>query len=447
MSQTDTSPRILDRTRMRSVANSAILHVHPTRVAAPALRLTYTWGLGGISALLAFLLVLTGVLLMFRYEPTIAGAYDSVQRLETEVMFGSLLRGLHHWSANLLVITAFLHLLRVFFTGGFKAGRSLNWLIGLALLLLVLAANFTGYLLPWDQLSYWAVTVGTSLLDYLPLVGPALHNFALGGREVGQRTLDNFYAFHVALLPVILVLTLLYHFWRIRKDGGISQPAPEAGARVRYLTTLPHLVQRELAAGAAVAALLLLWAMLVPAPLGALADPTQSPNPAKAAWYFLGLQELLLHMHPLAVMVLLGLVAGGFLWLPQLDGSAAQIGRYFRSPIGRRVGVLGALTALYLLPLLVLIDELWLDWSALLPGQPVFVATGIVPLLGTLLGLGGLYALFLWVAWRTGRRAGQPAGRPEALVGLFAFLMTSLVVMTAIGLIFRGPNMALIWPF
>ena len=174
---------------------------------------------------------------------------------------------------------------------------------------------------------------------------------------MGQRTLDNFYAFHVALLPVILVLTLLYHFWRIRKDGGISQPAPEAGARVRYLTTLPHLVQRELAAGAAVAALLLLWAMLVPAPLGALADPTQSPNPAKAAWYFLGLQELLLHMHPLAVMVLLALVAGGLLWLPRLDGSAAQIGRYFRSPIGRRVGVLGALAALYLLPLLVLIDE------------------------------------------------------------------------------------------
>ncbi len=151
-----------DRGNMRRVLNSLVLHLHPVRVPARAIRFTYTWGLGGISTLLCLLLAITGVLLMFRYEPDVERAYLSIQALEAEVAFGSLIRGVHHWSANLLVITAFLHLLRVFLTGGFKAGRTTNWIIGVVLLVVVLAFNFTGYLLPWDQLSYWAVTVSTA---------------------------------------------------------------------------------------------------------------------------------------------------------------------------------------------------------------------------------------------------------------------------------------------
>ena len=213
-----------DRSRMRAVANNLILHIHPTKVAKPALRFSYTWGLGGISTLLAMILAITGVLLMFRYDASIDRAYTSIQAMETEVLFGSLIRALHHWSANLLIITAFLHMLRVFFSGGFKQGRSANWMVGIALLLLVIAFNFTGYLLPWDQLAYWAITVGTSLLDYVPVMGSAVSGFLLAGPEVGQGALRNFYAIHVAVLPALLVILMSYHFWKVRKDGGISQP-------------------------------------------------------------------------------------------------------------------------------------------------------------------------------------------------------------------------------
>lgn len=175
-----------DRSRMRAVANNLILHLHPTKVPAPALRFSYTWGLGGLSAMLATLLVATGILLMFRYDASVERAYSSILYLETQVPLGSLVRAIHHWSANLLVVTLFLHLLRVFYTGGFKLGRATNWIIGIVLLLVVLAFNFTGYLLPWDQLAYWAITVGTSLLSYIPLMGETVSKFLLAGPEVGQ---------------------------------------------------------------------------------------------------------------------------------------------------------------------------------------------------------------------------------------------------------------------
>ena len=270
-----------DRSRMRTVANNAILHLHPTRVPARALRFTYTWGLGGMCVVLAIMLVLTGVMLMFRYEPSVERAYISVQALETQVAFGSLVRGVHHWSANMLVVTTFLHLVRVFLTGGYKNKRSTNWLIGVGLLVLVLAFNFTGYLLPWDQLAYWAITVSTSLISYLPLVGPQLSDMLLGGPEVGQVALNNFYALHVAVLPVLLALTMAYHFWRVRKDGGISQPKAEGDRPSERVTTIPHLVRREFAVAAITLTGMVLFAMLQPAPLGELANPTALAQPGQ----------------------------------------------------------------------------------------------------------------------------------------------------------------------
>ncbi|MBP6471960.1 MAG: cytochrome b N-terminal domain-containing protein [Chloroflexi bacterium] len=427
-----------DRSRMRAVANNLILHLHPTKVPAPALRWTYTWGLGGLSATLALLLIITGVILTFRYDASVERAYTSIQYLETQVAFGSLVRALHHWSANLLVVTAFLHLIRVFLTGGFKLGRSTNWIIGLVLLLIVVAFNFTGYLLPWDQLAYWAITVGTSLLSYLPLVGTAVANFLLGGPEVGQAALRNFYAIHVAVLPALLVIMMSYHFWKVRKDGGISQPPSEPGERIERLTTIPHLVQIEFAAAAVLILGLFVWAAFVPAPLEALADPSHPTNPAKAAWYFLGLQELLLHMHPLAALLLPGIILGAFVAIPYLDKQEDNIGRYFRSAVGKQIALLAALYAIGLIPLLVLLDEYWLDLPALLPGLPTLISNGLIPLALTLGGLTGLYLLF---------RTTNKANKSEALVGLFVFVMVSLLLLTLIGIFFRGPNMALVLPF
>ncbi len=427
-----------DRSRMRAVANNLILHLHPTKVPAPALRWTYTWGLGGLSATLALLLIITGVILTFRYDASVERAYTSIQYLETQVAFGSLVRALHHWSANLLVVTAFLHLIRVFLTGGFKLGRATNWIIGLVLLLIVVAFNFTGYLLPWDQLAYWAITVGTSLLSYVPLVGTAVANFLLGGPEVGQAALRNFYAIHVAVLPALLVIMMSYHFWKVRKDGGISQPPPEPGERIERLTTIPHLVQIEFAAAAVLILGLFVWAAFVPAPLEALADPSHPTNPAKAAWYFLGLQELLLHMHPLAALLLPGIILGAFVAIPYLDKQEDNIGRYFRSAVGKQIALLATLYAIGLIPLLVLLDEYWLDLPALLPGLPTLISNGLIPLALTLGGLTGLYLLF---------RTTNKANKSEALVGLFVFVMVSLLLLTLIGIFFRGPNMALVLPF
>lgn len=455
MSETTSSPkswrtRLLytsavadDRSRMRAVANNLILHLHPTKVPAPALQWRYTWGLGGISATLAVVLIITGVLLMFRYDASVETAYTSVQLIETQVWFGSLIRALHHWSANLLVITAFLHLLRVFYTGGFKDGRSTNWIIGIGLLLIVLAFNFTGYLLPWDQLAYWAITVGTSLLSYIPLIGQAISDFLLAGPVVGQGALRNFYALHVAVLPALLILLMSYHFWKVRKDGGISQPKEEEvdgnGRKqpVERLTTIPHLVQIEFAAASVLIATLLLFAIFVPAPLEALANPNHPPNPAKAAWYFLGLQELLLHMHALAVMALAGLVLLALTFLPWLDKDAADIGHYFRSLRGRRVAALSALLSLGVVPLLVLLDEWVVDLPALFPTWPMLISNGLLPLLLSLLGLLLIYALL---------RYGGRLTHSESLVGVFTFIFISLIVLTLIGVFFRGANMALIWP-
>lgn len=424
-----------ERPRKRGAATNLILHLHPPRVAAPALRFTYTWGLGGTATLLFLTLVSTGVLLMFRYEPTVDRAYLSVRALDTEVMFGSLVRAVHHWSANLLVLVVFFHLLRVFFTGSYKQGRASNWLAGLLLFTLVLFFAFTGYLLPWDQLAYWAVTVGTSLIDYVPLVGSALSRLLLGGPEIGQAALSNFYALHVAVLPVLVIAMLSYHFWRVRKAGGISRPPDEQAERV---STIPNLVQREIAVGAAVLSALTIFAMLVPAPLETVANPSASPNPAKAAWYFLGLQELLLHMHALALLALLFLVIAGLALLPHWDRDERTIGVYFRSATGRRVAIWGAVTALYTVPLLVILDEYWLDLPRWLPGLPDEITIGLIPLLLTLAGLAAIYF---------GMRRLLRADHGEALVGLFTFVMTSVAVLTVIGIYFRGPNMALVLPF
>ncbi|MCI0521518.1 MAG: cytochrome b N-terminal domain-containing protein [Chloroflexi bacterium] len=437
------APAAEERSRLLLVANNVILHLHPAYVPAQALRFTYTWGLGGLSAALALTLGLTGLLLMFRYDARVDFAYASIQQIETQVAFGSLLRGLHHWSANLLVVTAFLHLLRVFFTASYKQGRTMNWLIGIALFLLVLASNFTGYLLPWDQLAYWAITVSANLLEYIPLVGNTFSRFLLGGPVVAQGSLSNFYAFHVVLLPTLAAMGMGYHFWKVRKNGGISQPLRKESERVERLSTIPNLVGRELAALAVLFTLLLVWAASLSAPLGQIADPFNSPNPAKAAWYFMGLQELLLHMHPLAALLLTAIILAGMILLPRWDSREEDIGIYFRSPAGRRAALIGALLAIDIVPLLVVLDEYWLDVPGLFSGLPVEITNGVVPLFLTLAFFVVIYlGMRLFVSYQ-----GVKANHSEALLGLLVFLVAAIVTLTIIGNFFRGANMALALPF
>lgn len=207
------------RTRALAVMGSVFLHLQPTRTRPEAIKITYTWGLGGISFLFFLLLTFTGVLLMFYYVPQVPLAYQNMLDLQGSVSFGQLMRNMHRWAAHGMVIVVFLHMCRVFYTGSYRPPREFNWVVGVVLLVLTFLLSFTGYLLPWDQLSYWAVTVGTNMVGSTPFLGGLIQFLLLGDRTVGQNTLIRFYTLHVIALPLLLSLFLSVHFWRIRKDG------------------------------------------------------------------------------------------------------------------------------------------------------------------------------------------------------------------------------------
>ncbi len=301
------------------MTKNLLLHFRPRRVPVEAIRFTLTWGLGGMAALMIVQQLMTGLLLGFFYEPIPVHAYSSVQHIQDTVFLGRLVRNLHHWTGHGLIIVVLLHLLRVFLHGAFQPPRHRNWLVGLALAVLVLTANFSGYLLPWDQLSFWAVTIATSMLAYIPVIGESLQQIMRGGEEVGAATLQLFYFFHTTLVPLGLFLLMGYHFWFVRKAGGVLLPVKDqALAETKIQTvTIHELLTKEVAFAAMITCVLLLFSMVVNAPLGEMANPALTPENVKAPWYFLGLQELLLHVPPLvAVSVLPALVAVFLVLLP-----------------------------------------------------------------------------------------------------------------------------------
>jgi quinol-cytochrome oxidoreductase complex cytochrome b subunit len=213
------------------IVNSWFLHIHPVKVKTHSLKITYTWGLGVISFFLFLVLVVTGIWLMFFYAPSVDTAYTDIQNLETSVTFGKLMRNMHRWAAHLMVLAVFLHMCRVFYTGGYKHPREFNWVIGILLWILTLLLSFTGYLLPWDQLAYWAVSVSTNIVGAIPLIGDKIQLILLGAKEPGQEALTRFYALHIAALPLVMTILIGIHFWRIRKDGGLSSPQESTEAQ------------------------------------------------------------------------------------------------------------------------------------------------------------------------------------------------------------------------
>jgi quinol-cytochrome oxidoreductase complex cytochrome b subunit len=212
------------RTRALAVMNNVFLHLHPVRVKKHAVRYTYTFCLGGVSFFLFLVLTVTGVYLMFFYVPSVTRAYQDILSIENSVAFGSFVRNMHRWGAHLMVLTVFLHMIRVFYHGAYKPPREFNWAIGVILLFCTLWLSFTGYLLPWDQIAFWAITVGSQMATYAPLISKESSFILLGGVEVGQGTLIRFYVMHVIAFPLITAILMVVHFWRIRKDGGISGP-------------------------------------------------------------------------------------------------------------------------------------------------------------------------------------------------------------------------------
>jgi len=426
----------------RRLFNSLILHFRPRNVPEDTLRWTLTWGLGGMAVVLVFLLLGTGVLLKFVYQPLPEKAYESILHLQNEVLFGRLIRNIHHWSANALIIVAFLHLLRVFFTGAFHAPRQFNWVIGSGLFLLVLFSNFTGYLLPWDQLAFWAITICTGMLEYMPGIGLWLQALIQGGPEVGPGTLSNFYAIHTAILPVSLLILMPFHFWRIRKVGGLVIPRPPgqgSGGHGQTVPAIPNLLLREIAVALVLIAFMLVFSMLFNAPLGSKANPGLSPNPTKAPWYFMGIQEMLLHFHPIfALFVIPTLMLVALLALPYIDYQLNTAGVWFASTKGRRMALIAGLAALIGTPLAILADEYLIEVAARLPTIPTWVTNGLVPL-AVLLAAVGAFHFFM--------QRNCAASNTEAVQMVFVLLLVAFLVLTVTGIWFRGEGMKLVWPW
>lgn len=335
------SPRLLYRSIFRVgypstlkqqlavVVNALVLHVHPARVSSRSIRATTTLGLGLICFYLFVIEWITGVYLMFYYAPSANEAYGRILDLNYVVVFGRVMRNLHRWAAEAMVVVAVLHMCRVFYTGAYKAPRQFNWVLGVNLLVLTLALSFTGYLLPWDQLAFWAVTVGANVVGYAPLLGAKLRFLLLGGDSVGGEALLRFYALHVLALPTLAVLLVNYHIWRVVKDGGLASPPGTAASADSVIPTFPRLLYIEFTVFILLMAILLVAAVCFNAPLEEEANALRPNNPAKAPWYFLGLQELVSYSAFWGGVMVPVFLTLFLLALPYLDRRPDGVGVWF----------------------------------------------------------------------------------------------------------------------
>jgi quinol-cytochrome oxidoreductase complex cytochrome b subunit len=346
-----------------TITSNAFLHIHPVKIRKHALNFFYTLGLGGISLLFFLITLFTGVFLMFYYIPSTNSAYHCMKDLEFAVFFGMMMRNMHRWAAHGMVAAVFLHMCRVFYTGSYQSPREFNWFIGLIILVITIAFSYSGYLLPWDQLAYWGINVGTEIAASVPVLGEKISFLLKGGNIIDQNTLLRFYVIHCILLPVVLSILLMVHFWRIRKDGGISGPpltednlkdrkegafALDASKTYNLMAlpkvkttlaekepedtvmTFPHLVRIELVYAILVTAILLITSYVFNAPLEEVANPELVPSPAKAPWYFLGLQEMISWSTPFyggvlyPTLIILVLAA-----IPYFDRNPAGVGVWY----------------------------------------------------------------------------------------------------------------------
>jgi len=472
-----------DRSRATFVFGSLFLHFHSVRVHRWTLRWRTTLGLGVISAAAFIVAFVSGVLLMFYYKPYPEAAYLSMKDIHFVVPTGRFIRNMHRWSANVMVVTVFLHMARVFYTAAYRKPREFNWIIGMLLLAVTLGLSFTGYLLPWDQLAYWAITIGANIAQSPRELTDALHLtqyfdpgglqklLLLGSEDVGEEALIRFYLLHVMILPAALLGLLGVHIWRVRKDGGIARPADadrrlkplshdtypiftEAPQKTYHLAALvrgrtpavgngpentlpamPHVFFAEAAVFMLTICICLVLALWRDAPLKELANPLVPENPAKAPWYFLGLQELVSFSAFMGGIGIPSIVLLGLGLIPFLERETRGTGDWFGGPGGiplvlRSVAFgLGAVLATEAFA----IHFGWIrQWW---PAAPQLLITALNP--GTVIA--AAYALFSLSLVR--RYDSTRAGA----VGLFTCFLCGYVVLTVIGTHFRGPNWDFFW--
>jgi quinol-cytochrome oxidoreductase complex cytochrome b subunit len=422
--------------------NSLILHFRPRRVQERTLRFSLTWGLGGMAVVLVGMLFATGLMLKFVYQPVPDRAYESIVHLQNNVHFGQLIRNVHHWSGYILLVIVFLHFLRVFFTGAFYPPRQFNWIIGLAMFLAVLTSNITGYLLPWDQLAFWAITICTGMLEYIPGLGEWLQGLVRGGSDIGPATLSIFYAFHTAVIPACLLVLMPWHFWRVRKAGGLvipSTPDEDPGSRGDSVPTIPNLILREVVVAVVLIAAIMVISVALNAPLEAKANPGLSPNPTKAPWYFAGIQELLLHFHPLfALLIIPVFMLMALVSIPYFSYQKETAGVWFTSQKGRSMAVAAALVAIIITPIGIVADECIIDFAAWMPNIPGEISNGLIPF--------ALILAILIIFYKVIKKKFSSHNN-EAFQSVFVLLAAAFIILTITGIWFRGKEMALMWPW
>jgi quinol-cytochrome oxidoreductase complex cytochrome b subunit len=478
-----------DRARTQKVFGNFLYHIHSTRTHLRTLQFTATLGLG-VAALVSFLVAgVTGVLLMIYYTPSTELAYTSVKDIHYVVPTGRFIRNIHRWSAHVMVITVILHAIRVFLTASYKKPREFNWLLGLGLLVVTLGLSFTGYLLPWDQLAFWAATIGANiasspreLTDALGITaafdpGRLTKEVLLGADEVGQPALTRFYFLHVMILPLLLLWLMGLHFWRIRKDGGLARPTdeqlradgllpppseanPTAGAFPRgasktyglmalvrgrtaavgrgpenTVPSYPRAFRAEMAVAMLVVAVCLVLAFFFDAPLKEKANPLVPENPAKAPWYFLGIQELVSYSAFMGGVFLPALVILGLALIPFLDREQETGGVWFSGRRGRRV-FLASLT--FSAVAVVALEAFTIRFGWLRTWLPNIHQLWIILIdPGTVLA--ALFAGWSQLVLRRTRSTRLSA------IALFTCILVGFVILTWVATVHRGPNWGFYW--
>ena len=479
-------PVVSDRTRSQAVFSNLFLHLHATRTHIRSLKFTTTMAMGIASLALLVILTVTGVLLMVYYKPSTELAYNSIKDIHFIVPAGRLMRNLHRWGAHLMVLTVALHMARVFYTACYKKGREFNWVVGVILLVLTLVFSFTGYLLPWDQLAFWAVTIGaniaaspTELTDALELtqyfdVGGLSKEMLLGASSVGQEALLRFYVLHIMVLPIMTTVLLGIHFWRIRKDGGLGKPdmqldtagkgtlskkeegyTPENSPDKTYglmcvvrdktaardlipedtVPTWPYLLRAEVLVFMVTLLVCLCLAVAFNAPLTEAANPNVPENPAKSPWYFLGLQELVSYSAfaggvaiPMVLMVFMMLV-------PYIDREKEELGVYFGGKNGKTVALQSVIFSVVVTVLAVAIPVKfgWLrNWF---PEISQLIIIVLNP--GTLLMLA--YMLWMVVIYK------KTGSTRLSAIAAFTCMVIGFSILVYVGSQLRGPNWDFYW--
>lgn len=475
-----------DKSRAAVMFNNFFLHVQGVKTHINTLRPTYTFGLGLISFFLLLIVTVSGVILMVYYNPSIENAYNTIKDITYVVFAGELLRNVHKWSGEAMIIFVILHMARVFFTSSYKQGREFNWIIGIVLLVLTFALNLSGYMLPWDQLAYWALVIVANIMqspkeltDSLGItqyfdIGGFSKELFLGGYTAGKESLTRVYFFHVMFFPILIFIFLGVHFWRIRKDGGLTKPEnfekkeidnsygllPEKSGGIfpthktyglmelaRGKTTAvdrdvensvlswPNLLLAEIAVFMLTLTVVIIYSFYVDAPLRELANPLIPENPAKAPWYFLGLQELLSYSAFMGGVGLPGIALLGLALIPYLDREQGYVGIWFSNRQGKVVAlqafVVGTVVNIGLLVFVVKFGWFRNWWQ------------DVPQLLITLINPGNIWVGFMiaWSVWVMKKTGSTRMGA----IALFVMFLVSFVIFTYMGTYLRGPNWDFYW--